>query len=87
MFEWLEANYKLITGIVVPIIIAILGLFKIRKMLKNHAKGNNNIQVIAEKDVTNTDSFKTTNQSNQSGIQISGNNNQITSLDLNAFYI
>jgi amino acid transporter len=84
MTEWIELHYKLIIKIVVPIIIAIIGLFKIRKMLKNHAKGNNNIQMIAEKDVNNTDSFKATNQTNQSGIQIAGNNNQINNLDLNA---
>ncbi len=78
MIEWIESHYKLITSIAIPIIVAIIGIFKITKMIKNHAKGNNNTQIIAEKDVNNTDSFKTVNQTNQSEIQIAGNNNQIT---------
>ncbi len=84
MIEWIELHYALITGIAVPIIIAILGIFKIRKMLKNQATGNNNIQIITEKDANISDSLKTTNQTSQSGIQIAGNNNQVNNVDLNA---
>lgn len=84
MLDWIELHYKVITGIAVPIIIAIIGIFKLRKMLKNQAKGNNNIQIIAEKDVHNNNSFNTTTQTGPAGIQVLGNNNLVNNIDLHA---
>ncbi len=79
----MEEHYKLISGIIVPIIIAIIGIFKFRSWIKknNVIKGNNNAMLIAEKDIRNSHSFNTVNQSG-GVIQITGDNNQVGNFDM-----
>jgi len=36
MIDWLQQNYKIIAGIAVPIIVAIIGLFKIVPKIKKN---------------------------------------------------
>ncbi|HEL8419900.1 TPA: hypothetical protein U0D67_000811, partial [Legionella pneumophila] len=85
VIDFLEAHYKLIVGIAVPIIVAIIGIFKARSWIKknNAIKGTNNIQQISEGNINSKDSFNTVNQ-NGAAVQIVGHNNQITAFDLNA---
>lgn len=85
MIDFIQQHYKLLTGIIVPIIVAVLGILKVRSQIKknNTIKGNNNVQLTSEKDISNTQSFNTVNQSS-ANLQIAGNNNQISSFDMNS---
>lgn len=59
MIAWINQNYKVITGAVIPIIVAIIGLFKAASLIKkrNSLKGNNNNQLQSDGDIKNSQSF------------------------------
>lgn len=67
MIEWIEQHYKLVASIMVPIIVAIIGIFKVKKYIKkdNSIEGNNN-----------------TINRNSNGLQVVGNNNQVSNFDM-----
>lgn len=77
--EWLEQYYKLITGIVVPILVAIISLFKVKHLIKKEIpiKGDNNNAIIAEGSVNNANNIS--NQNIGNGVINIGSNNQIHS--------
>ena len=85
MIDFLEAHYKLLSGIIVPIIVAIIGILKVKSLIKKSYKisGDNNNLLTTEKDMNNTQSFNTVSQNN-AAIQVAGNNNQISNFDMNA---
>lgn len=84
MIDFLEAHYKLLSGIIVPIIVAIIGVLKVKSLIKKNykIKGNNNNLLTTEKDMNNTQSFNTVSQNN-AAIQVTGNHNQISNFDMN----
>ncbi len=87
MIEWIEIHYKLLAGIIVPIIVAIIGIFKFSTLIKknNQIKGNNN-QQIAESDISQ--SFNKIEQKDgKSNVAITGNNNQVSNFDMQAIQI
>lgn len=90
MIIWLENHYKLITGIALPIIIAIIGLFKIKTLIKkkNILKGCNNKMVIADGSIETNQSFNDISQSaGQDSIQVGGNFTQNNSFDMKSIQL
>lgn len=88
MIDFLEAHYKLLSGIIVAIIVAIIGILKVKSLIKKSYKisGDNNNLLTTEKNMNNTQSFNTVSQNN-AAIQVAGNNNQISNFDMNTIQI
>jgi len=85
VIDFLKTYYKLIAGIAVPIIVAIIGIFTARSLIKknNTITGSDNIQQVSEGDINNRDSFNAVNQ-NGASVQVVGSHNQINNFDLKA---
>ncbi len=86
MIEWIEEYYGIITKIIVPIIVAIIGIFTVRSIIKkkNIIKGNDNITLVSDADINNNQSFNTNTVNQTAGdvaTQVAGDNYQIGSID------
>ncbi len=92
MIEFIEEHYKIIAGIAVPIIVAILGILKVKTLIKkkNIIKGDDNKVIVADRDIHTRESFNTSNNTvNNSGgaVQVVGDNNQVGNFDIKAIQI
>lgn len=72
MIKWISQNYKMISAIFIPIIVAIIGLFKVGSLIKKRhsLKGDNNNQFQSDGDIKSHQSF------NSNTLTASPNSNQ-----------
>lgn len=86
MIEWIDKHYKILTGIAVPLVVAIIGIFhpKSFKKLKTKIFKNKNNVIIANGNKSSHAFNTSSNNLGEKAIQVVGNNTQINQLDFNA---
>ena len=80
IIAWLRDHYQWVAGVTVPIVVAIIGIFKLREQKNQRTKiqGDGNRTLIGGNDVTNQSSFNSVNQTaGNNSMQASGSINNI----------